>query len=1138
MEFFELIKASQKSGKPSGVFWFSAKTEARGKLQAQVILEDAGIETGRGKDYQNPVRTDFPVYNDLPEEGVIDFTWCDRYELQEDGRTWKLKPDTESVSAVEGAAPDETVAPLAPKANVEVSHAANNGDLRPLSRLRLIQRLIAHLMHDEELNQITMEQHIEIGVMEGNGESCFVQGLLLAIADTPAIKELSAHVEWKLVKAVKKVFQLDQEHDAELIARFVNAWVQAESGERCQLVEDWVNENPPTQDAVVTDEGTDKANENIASSVQDRAFTHQQYSFEQRVFGTWLYGLFDELSDDQKLEISRLSMDMDATYPQNVLLACRNNDIRQLQHVFPETLADLFTDTKSIWPPEGKAPQLGQLVSFFSEWLNAHNSNSSISSDGKKPGRDTVTAKWLKKSGNKAVQTTDTGTNAGGGNKTDRNPDYVHTLDTLDVEIALATLPMDFDIYNIPVSIHRRAKDIIAAKESPWKEWSAALRKCAGILDYSRAAIFALIRSAHPEYHKFPGRLGGYINANLKESEHDKPTPETLAAARQINSAAVVADVINGSQSVEALDQLSTEFKAAGEIAASAVQDFSHAVKVQPKVENLGSGIFSLEGLTGNAPSNEVAKQEVENADHVRMEETGNSQNETEAPVPAVESVDAADTSAVTLTGADILAANAPHLADQAETDTNQNTDIPHQIGPETEQKQPEAQQTEPPVQQPEPPVPEFPAYFEPGRYEGLPNEVYHAANGVSSTQVKDARVSLMYFNARHVAKTIPRVPSKVLDMGNLVHALALQPENLEEEFSIEPVIPEGAFTTTATLRAFIDEYNNGLPVLLSADDIKRFIEEHNATLPAPVSLGGDKDALGLAYLGLPAEFKRIVGDDKNFTATAMKACIKEYNATLPAPVKTSGSRDSLLEQLAIINPDLVAQEAQKPAPLKVSGTKADMIQAVRSVEPDAVFADELLDAWRENPGDKILVTRQQLATAVAIQSALLAHPTAGMLLTHPSRAVEVSYFGFDDETGLEVRVRPDLEIDLDGVRIGADLKTISMWNVKQESLRARLHREIIDRDYHLSAAMYCETSALDQFFWIFVNKDENYHWIAIIEASVELLELGMLEYRKTMHAIATGFDTGVWPAPITSDYTDELNDFDMRRLEALRAQA
>lgn len=431
----------------------------------------------------------------------------------------------------------------------------------------------------------------------------------------------------------------------------------------------------------------------------------------------------------------------------------------------------------------------------------------------------------------------------------------------------------------------------------------------------------------------------------------------------------------------------------------------------------------------------------------------------------------------------------------------------------------------------------EWPEFFEPGRYEGLPNEVYHAANGTSSTMVKDARVSLMYFDARHVSKTIQKVRSPVLDMGNLVHALALQPDDMDKEFSVEPVIPEGAFTTTATIRSFIDEYNATLPALLSSDDIKALLDAHNATLPAPFPLGASVDESYASYEQLPEEFQRIENGTKH-TATAMKACIKEYNATLPAPVKTSGSRDALLEQLAIINPDLVAQEAQKPQPLKVSGTKTDLIQIVKSVNADAVFADELLDAWRENPEGKVLVTRQQLSTALAIQKALLNHPTAGKLLTHPSRAVEVSYFGIDEETGLEIRVRPDLEIDMGGLRIGADLKTISMWNIKQEGLRAKLHREIIERDYHLSAAMYCETAALDQFFWIFVNKDENYHWIAIIEASEELLELGMLEYRKAMRAIAHGFDTGEWPAPITEDYAEELNDFDVRRLEALRVQA
>lgn len=74
------------------------------------------------------------------------------------------------------------------------------------------------------------------------------------------------------------------------------------------------------------------------------------------------------------------------------------------------------------------------------------------------------------------ITRTASGANAGGGNKTDRNPNLVHTFDALDVEIAAATLPMDFNIYEIPGSVYRRAKEIVLKKESPFREWSAALR--------------------------------------------------------------------------------------------------------------------------------------------------------------------------------------------------------------------------------------------------------------------------------------------------------------------------------------------------------------------------------------------------------------------------------------------------------------------------------------------------------------------------------------------------------------------------------------------------------------------------------------------------------------------------------------
>lgn len=797
--------------------------------------------------------------------------------------------------------------------------------------------------------------------------------------------------------------------------------------------------------------------------------------------GEYLY----HVDASQKKEILRLEMDTDNSYVQNLLLAAEN--VEAFKKAIEHDIHKIVNAVKKVFPVDGKTPELATVIQFLKTWFETEHID-----------RGLLVKEWAKGNRVSAIQRTESGANAGGGNKTDRNPDYEHTLDTLDVEIAMATLPMDFNIYELPGSVYRRAKEIVKKKESPFKEWSAALRATPGILDYSRAAIFALIRSAHPEFYHYPGRLQGYINANLTETDHENPTEEALTAARH-------------TPEKDAVEEANRQLAAARGEYVEGISDPNDPKWVktgtsQPTTEpelvkNVGNGIFDVSALMQNS-STHGTETNPETTSNVQVQKADSDEKQAGDAVQAGEGDLGTGKEAVTV--------------------ENQNQAEAQQNVPESQQEEPEAA---------------WPEYFEPGRYEGVPNEVYHAANGISSTQVKDARVSLMYFNARHVEKTIVKERSPVLDMGNLVHALALQPENLEAEFSVEPEIPEGAFTTTATLREFIDAHNASLPALLSADDIKALLEEYNATLPSQMPLGASVDETYASYEQLPEEFQRIENGTKH-TATAMKACIKEYNATLPAPVKTSGSRDALLEQLAIINPDLVAQEAQKSSPLKVSGTKADLIQAVKSVNPAVVFADELLDAWRENTEGKVLVTRQQLSTALNIQKALLEHPTAGKLLTHPSRAVEVSYFGIDEETGLEVRVRPDLELDMGGLRIGADLKTISMWNIKQEGLRAKLHREIIDRDYHLSAAMYCETAALDQFFWIFVNKDENYHWVAIIEASTELLELGMLEYRKTMREIANGFDTGEWSAPITEDYTDELNDFDVRRLEALRVQA
>ncbi|EPY2512276.1 3'-5' exoribonuclease domain-containing protein [Escherichia coli] len=218
-------------------------------------------------------------------------------------------------------------------------------------------------------------------------------------------------------------------------------------------------------------------------------------------------------------ELRALHNAQDEKLPAVTALAI-SNKAAQLEPLEIRDLHKLVRDTDKVFPAPVNS-DLGLITSFIEAYLDADYTD-----------RGLLTKEWMKGNRISRITRTASGANAGGGNKTDRNPNLVHTFDTLDVEIAAATLPMDFNIYEIPGSVYRRAKEIVLKRESPFKEWSAALRATPGILDYSRAAIFALIRSAHPEFYHYPGRLQGYINAHLTETDHENPSKETLTAAR------------------------------------------------------------------------------------------------------------------------------------------------------------------------------------------------------------------------------------------------------------------------------------------------------------------------------------------------------------------------------------------------------------------------------------------------------------------------------------------------------------------------------------------------------------------------------------------------------------------------------
>ncbi|PXK83827.1 exonuclease [Klebsiella variicola] len=512
-----LIKAKAKANEAKSLFcWFSAKSDSCAERKILDILEDAEINVGRGASHQLPIRTNWLIVDDLPEEGVLDDTWCDRYELGgEDGLTWQKIVVPAAAEPQPSSKPENDISP----ANSDEEDYSNNEEaLFNLAEMSFRTQLLAQYMADERhVYHISIPHRNRLSAMEMDTDNHGVQNLLLTAENIPELKKYDMPGLWKFTSAFKSVF------------------------------------------------------------------------------------------------------------------------------------------------PVGKRHELGKQIQFAKLWLETSHIDRGI-----------LTKEWAAGNYIISINKTDTGANAGGGNKTDRNPDYQHSLDTLDIEIALATMPMDFDIYNFPASVHRRAKEIVQKKESPFKEWSAALRSTPGILDYSRAAIFALIREASSGITPFPDRLRGYINANLTEHKHDTPSAETLAKAGHIPSAAVTLDAINqaiaGEDNSAKLETLSSDFKAVGtELVKEAQKQRPDSNQVlaaergeyvegisdptdpkwitedltmtrKPEVSKIGDGVFSIEGLvdvTGKVNQKEKTDEVIHQTDAVDIK-PGHHNKEEDQPIDYV----------------------------------------------------------------------------------------------------------------------------------------------------------------------------------------------------------------------------------------------------------------------------------------------------------------------------------------------------------------------------------------------------------------------------------------------------------------------------------------------------------------------
>lgn len=593
-----LIKAKAKATEAKSIFcWFSAKSDSRADREILNILEDEGITVGRAADHQLPIRTNFPVLDDLPVESVLDDTWCDRYQL-DDNNCWQ-----------------KIVVEATPPAVSEKTKTESN-DYISVRELSPAQQVACHWLygkqHPSQEEVSTINEYLKNN--DGTHNALCVAAAALT---SPDVLELTDKLAAKLIESgcacaarsllVKLLAEIWHEKTDEMtgqdIALFVQDYETCDTeDERVAVVEAWTRKQEPQTEP-----------ENLQVAVASM-------SFRRRLLAQYLTHELVTIADTDLIkQIADAETDTDNSYVQNLLLAAENaGEFKDKAN--DANLSFLCEAIKSIWPSENKKPELNQLISFIRDWWITPHINRGVFVKAWRTG---------KPCGPIPMKTTGTGTNAGGVGKTDRGDLLEHSLDTLDIDIAAALLPMDFDIYAFPRGILQRSKDIVKNKQTmpAFSAWSELLRKSAGILDYSRAAIFALIRQARPEIHLFPSEHLAYISKNLTETDHANPSAELLAAARHLPSPEDESTDVSTEDSLR--DDMSKRLAAGRGEFVEGISDpndpeWVHKDLTKPRtteVCNVGNGIFSIDNLITTVATPDTAI-DLETTSNVQMEET------------------------------------------------------------------------------------------------------------------------------------------------------------------------------------------------------------------------------------------------------------------------------------------------------------------------------------------------------------------------------------------------------------------------------------------------------------------------------------------------------------------------------------
>lgn len=204
--YFNLLSAKKSSDAKDIVILVDVETAKECPFAISFLAKQTGIDLSN---YFKPVTTDTPIVDDLPEENEFSTTWCEKYELANDKKTWRLIANEE-----------------APQPEVELINIST----RPLDF-----RFSSLWLFGPETETITREQMKDVIDMIADTGDNFSQNILLCVRGEQFAKDATLQQLGALAQATKDVFMYtDRPAELGQISNFIKQYCScavSEAGE-------------------------------------------------------------------------------------------------------------------------------------------------------------------------------------------------------------------------------------------------------------------------------------------------------------------------------------------------------------------------------------------------------------------------------------------------------------------------------------------------------------------------------------------------------------------------------------------------------------------------------------------------------------------------------------------------------------------------------------------------------------------------------------------------------------------------------------------------------------------------------------------------------------------------------------------